>query len=248
VIPARRTPVGLLFLAALLFVANPSVAATYYQLGLDDARLNRQGLFEDGRKFALTTEGGGQPARIRTDRKKGSRVLVLRTTPTPQGAKKDRAEIRIYSGISFERDWFVGLEVFVPRNVPPSDTWHLLLQCHQAGTNISPPISLDLEPDGNLSLVVRDDADTYDRLWSGPFPRGRWVQLVLGFRMGKDGRAQLWQDGRLVSSQRRSLGWNAGERRCVLKTGLYRGAAATPFEIRLDNVMLGDRYGDVVAR
>jgi Polysaccharide lyase len=133
----------------------------------------------------------------------------------------------------------------VPRASPPSDTWHLLLQCHQAGTQLPPPISLNLEPDGNLSLVVRDDADTYARLWSGPLPRGRWVRLVLGFRMGRDGQVRLWQDGRQVVYRRQPLGWAAGARRCVLKTGLYRGAATTPFTIRLDDIALGDSYRDV---
>ncbi len=238
-----------LLFASLLSMGGTARADTYYRLDFDGARLNRQGLFEDGHKFALRTEGGGQPGRIVLDRRKGSKVLVLRTTATPAGAKKDRAEVQIYSGITFGREWFVGLEVFIPRADVFSDTWNVLLQCHQAGTLRTPPLSLNLEPNGDLSLVARGDADSYDRLWSGPLPRGRWVQLVLGFRMGQDGRVRLWQDGRLVTSQRRPLsGWAAGERRCVLKTGLYRGSAPTPFEIRLDNVMLGSRYRDVTAR
>jgi len=236
-----------LLFGALLSGAGQARAQVYYQLEFDTARLTGQGVFEDGRKFTYRTQGGGLPARILPDRQKGSGVLVLRTEATPAGAKKDRAEVQIYSGITFDRDWFVGLEVLVPRAVTFSDTWHLLLQCPQAGTGRPPPLSLNLEPNGDLSLVARDDGDTYDRLWSGPLPRGRWVQLVLGFRMGKSGRVRLWQDGRLVASHRQPLGWAAGERRCVLKTGLYRGAATTPFEIRLDNVTLGSRYGDVVA-
>jgi len=115
------------------------------------------------------------------------------------------------------------------------------------GRRAAPPLSLNLEPNGDLSLVARDDGDTYDRLWSGPLPRGRWVRLVLGFRMGQTGRVRLWRDDRLVADRNQPLGWAAGERRCVLKTGLYRGAK-TPFEIRLDNVSLGSRYRDVAAR
>ena len=231
-------------LAAFWMLPGPGGADTYYQLDFDDARIRDGAVHEDGRPFRLRRNGGGQPARIIFDPDKGSDVLELRTTPTPAGAESDRSELQIYSGVEYGRRFFLGFRLFVPADTVFSDTWHLLVQCHQAGTQLSPPLSLNLEPSGALSLVVRDDGDPYEQLWSGPLPRGRWVPVVLGFRLGRNGRVRLWIDGRVMTTRQQPLGWAAGERRCVLKAGLYRGPADTGFVLRLDDVRLADSYRD----
>lgn len=211
---------------------------TWYSLDFEAARLHPGALAEDGRRFALRREGGGRGA-LRPDPAAASRVLELATGPTPRGARHDRAELQVHSGIAWDRTWYLGLDVLVPRGTVFSDTWHVLVQCPQAGWAGSPPLSLDLEPDGRLALVARGDVDAYRSLWSAPMPAGRWVRVVLGFRMGARGHARLWLDGRRVADIRQPLGWAGGEARCVLKTGIYRGAAATPFTLRLDNILLG---------
>jgi hypothetical protein len=231
--------------AAGLLWAAPGRAGTFYRLDFEGARLTPDSIGDNGKRFTLRRQGGGRVARIVKDGNKGSQVLLLSTAPTPAGADRDRSELQIHSGITWNRDWFVGLDVMIPPGTVHADTWHLLLQCPQAGTAHSPPISLNLGADGSLVLVARDDGDAYEPLWTGPLAQGRWVRLVLGFRMGENGRAQLWVGGRRVADIRRSLGWADGERRCVLKTGIYRGPAATAFALRLDNVSLGTGYADV---
>ncbi|MGX9353373.1 heparin lyase I family protein (plasmid) [Shimia sp. W99] len=231
-------------LAVVFLVSAPAVADTYYQLDFDDTAIRGNAVHEDGRTFQLHRDGGGQPARILHDPGKGSDVLELRTTPTPSSAGRDRSELQIYSGVDYGRQFSLGFRLFVPDGSVFSDDWHLLMQCHQAGTTLSPPLSLNLEPSGALSLVVRDDTDPYERLWSGPLPRGRWVPVVLEFRLGENGRLRLWVNERNVSTHRQPLGWATGESRCVLKIGLYRGPAETGFALRLDDIRLGDSYRD----
>lgn len=211
-VPLAGLVVWALLFGGLLFGAGQAHAQIYYQLEFDTARLTGQSIFEDGRKFTYRTQGGGLPARILPDRQKGSGVLVLRTEATPAGAKKDRAEVQIYSGITFDRDWFVGLEVLVPRAVTFSDTWHLLLQCPQAGTGRPPPLSLNLEPNGDLSLVARDDGDTYDRLWPAPCPAGAGCSWCWGSAWGRTGWsgcgrvAVLWPAAASLWAGRRASG------------------------------------------
>ena len=231
--------------AAALLWAAPGRAETFYRLDFEGARLAPGSIEDNGKRYTLRRQGGGRVARIVRDGGKGSQVLLLSTAPTPAGADRDRSEVQIHSGIAWNRDWFVGLDVMIPPGTVLSDTWHLLLQCSQPPTGRSPPVSLNLGAEGTLVLVARDDADSYEPLWTGPLAQGRWVRLVLGLRMGENGRAQLWVGGRRVADIRRSLGWADGERRCVLKTGIYRGPAATAFALRLDNVSLGAGYADV---
>lgn len=223
-------------------------ADLYYVLDLEAARLTQGALHEARKSYAITLEGGAQAPVIRQDPQSGSRMLVMATGPTPPGAAKDRSEVRIYSGVAFERDWFVGLDVMVPRGTPPPQNWQILLQCHQNGTALPPPLSLDLEPGGHLALVVRGDGDPFERLWQAPLPPGRWVRLGLGFQMGKKGHVSLWMDGRRVADRALPLGWAAGARACSLKTGIYRGAQARPFTLMLDNIKMGDTRADVRGR
>ena len=241
-----RKTLSLACLATVVALMHPALvsAKTYYSLEMDQARLTPQGMREDGRHYKITREGGGKAAQISQDPIAGSKVLVLGTSATPQASTKDRAEMRIYSGITFDRTWFLGLRAMTQGTVA-KDAWHLMMQCHQTGSAKSPPLSLNLEAGNKISLIARSSQDAYERLWTGDMPQGQWADIVVGFRMGAKGHVRLWMDGRLVVERRLPLRWDGYQDRCVLKTGLYRSASDRPFQMRFDDIRLGDRYLDV---
>lgn len=241
----------LFFTLSMCFALVSSLAADtdYYRLTFDHTRPTALGFAENGKSYRSRRDGGGAAFTTGYDVLRKSRALVLRTAPTPPGADSDRAEIQIYSGITWNRDWVASLEFHVTHPSesvsPPSDNiadWQILMQCVQAGTSLPPPLSIDLEPEARISVVVRSEQDRHEILWSGPLPRDRWSEIAIGFRMGEKGRVRLWLDGKQLLDKRLPLGWHDGEERCVLKTGIYRAPASTPFELRLDDVTLADSY------
>ena len=232
------------FLAVFGLLTGPVQADTYYSLEMEKAQLTPKGLTEDGRPYAVTREGGGVRPKIIYDTRAGSKVLVLETSSTPQGDVKDRAELQIYSGITFNRTWFMGMRVR-PQGIVAPGAWQLFMQCHQAGSQVPPPLSLNLEAGGVFSLIARSSADAYERLWTGDLPTGRWTDIVIGFRMGAKGHVRLWVNDKQVTEHRVPLRWKGYEDRCVLKTGVYRAASDTPFQMRFDDIRLGDSYRDV---
>ncbi|UYV37178.1 polysaccharide lyase [Rhodobacteraceae bacterium D3-12] len=227
----------------LLCLALPLGAdVTYYHMTFDQLRPVAGGFEERGKRYPFRRDGGGAALATRRDARIGSTVLVLKTDPTPPGADRDRAEVQIHSGISWRRDWVASLRFRIPDHTSVVADWQTLMQCPQVGNDLPPPISVDLEPDGRISLVVRSERDVHEIIWSAPLPRGRWSTLALGFRMGADGRARLWLDGRKMVDVRLPLGWVEAEELCVLKTGIYRAPSPNPFELHLDDVTLGDSY------
>ena len=226
---------------ALMFTLTGfAQAGTYYTLDMEGASISGGRLNEDGHRFRLRTEGGGTTPKLTTG------LLVLHTDASPPGATRDRAELQITSAIEFDRMWFLGMRVMQPFEDPIAPgQWHLFMQCPQWGATTPPPLSLNMEPGGLFSLVARSDVDRYERLWVGPMPVGRWLDLVIGFRMGERGHVRLWVNGTKVADVRTVLRWKAGQDRCTLKTGVYRAPGNAPFEMWFDDIRLGDTYNDV---
>lgn len=238
------------FLAAMLWICahgSGAVAAPYYLLDLEGAQIAPAHLYEGSKRYHLRLEGAAFAPRILPDRQ-GGHLLELSTGPTPTGAAHDRAEVQLYGNLTYDKAWYVGLRLMVPQGTPAPRDWQIALQCHQNGTSLPPPISLDLEPDGTLALIARNEADRFETLWSAPVPQGRWMQIELGLDMGPRGRVQLWLNGTKRADIARPLGWQAGDRACALKTGIYRAASPQPFTMYLDDIMLGDTRADVLAR
>jgi hypothetical protein len=224
------------------------LAGPYYLLDLEGADVTPDALYEGTKRYRLRLEGGATVPLIRRGGARGNNVLMLSTGPTPRGMGHDRAEVQLYGNLTYDKPWFVGFKMQVPQGTPVPRDWQIVLQCHQNGTSLSPPLSLDLEPDGSLALIARSDADRFETLWSTPLRQGRWMQIELGMQMGPRGRVQLWLDGVQRTDVRRPMGWAAGDAACALKTGIYRAASAQPFMVYLDDVMLGDTRADVIAR
>ncbi|MFT6533888.1 MAG: hypothetical protein ACJASC_003454 [Limimaricola cinnabarinus] len=235
----------LCLILATLPVSGPTHAAAWYRIDLEQARITSEALTEGSRSFARREEGGALSPLIVPDRRGLGHALSIFSRATPEGARADRSEITIYSGIAPGRRWFLGLEALLPSEVPTPQDWQILAQCVQPGSGKSPPISLDLEPDGSVSLVARSDADGFETLWNGPMPRDRWTGFVLEFEFGEPGFARLWVDGQEVVARQLPLIWREGEPRCVLKTGLYRAPSTGYFEMLIDNVILGNDRASV---
>lgn len=234
----RLAAILLAGLAGLVPAARADV--TYYRMTFDTLVPAGPGFIaENDKRYRFRIEGGGEPLRVKRDRG-GARFVVLRSGPTPDGAVKDRAEISIHSGVDWNRDWATALRFRVTDPTFPSE-WQTLLQCPQSGADSPPPLSVDLEPDGTLSLVVRSEADRYEVLWNGPLSLDRWVTMALEFRMGTRGRVALWLDGVRMVERHLPLGWKeSGAKRCVLKTGVYRAPTPGPFTLHLDGFTLAD--------
>ena len=231
---------GLYAFAVMGVLTGTAQADTYYTLDMEQASISGGRLNEDGHQFRLRTEGGGSAPRLT------SGLLMIHTDASPRGATRDRAEVHITSATKFGRTWFLGMRVMRPFDDPIAPgQWHLFMQCPQWGATSPPPLSLNMEQGGRFSLVARSDADRYERLWTGPMPVGRWMDLVVGFRMGDRGHVRLWVDGRKVADVRTVLRWKKGQDRCTLKTGLYRAPGDAPFEMWFDDIRLGDTYEDV---
>ena len=234
---------------ALMFACiGPAVAGPYYLLDMEGAEVAPDSLYEGTKRYRLRLEGGSTLPRIRRDAQRRSTVLELSTGPTPRGTGHDRAEVQLYGNLTYDKPWFVGLRLMVPQGTAAPRDWQIMLQCHQNGTSLPPPLSLDLEPDGTLALIARNEADRFETLWSAPVRQGRWMRIELGMQMGPRGRVQLWLDGRRQVDIARPLGWATGDAACAVKTGIYRAASRQPFTMYLDDVMLGDTRADVVAR
>lgn len=241
----RALVVALLLTAAI--PALPVPADTFYRLDLENAHLTEDRLVEGWRSFRIRREGGALRPEIvpLPPRTGGGHALDLSSATTTPGARADRAEITITSGIHFGDRWFLGLRVFIPEGVPDPKTWHLFMQCHQAGTATPPPLSLNLTHDGAIALVTRGTRDPYRVLWSTAATRGVWHRIVLAFEMEEAGRIRLWYAGTEVLSSNDLSVWRGGEARCTLKAGLYRGPSPDPFRMILDDVALGTDYRSV---
>lgn len=243
---------GLLVAAALCgaaaFVAPDVAARTLYEITADRAQVKGDDLEESNRKaYKLKREGSGVAAQIVDDAERRSRVIVFRTPPTPAGKVKDRSELEIFSGIEFGRQWALGMKVFVPAEVEFSDNWHILSQCPQNGA-IHPPFTLSFVKPGRIAVISRSDADDYRTVWAGDFPKARWVRLELEFTMGEKGHVRMWMDDKLVADKDAVFNFKEGRPRCNLKVGTYRGKTDKPFEVRFDDIRLGNERADVVDR
>jgi hypothetical protein len=222
-----------------------------YELTFEDSTVAADQLTaRRGKKaYAVAKEGAGREPGVVFDPTLNSRVLDFEVSATAANQVKDRSELTIYSGVDFGKTWWVSMKVMVPQGNVVAKNWHSFVQCPQAGMPASPPpFSISMAAPNRLMLVSRSDEDSYKEFASGDLPVGKWVNLVLELKMGETGYAGLWLDGQPLGSGEVPLRWKAGEPRCTLKVGIYRGKAQTPFTMRVDDIRIGSTRDAVAGR
>jgi hypothetical protein len=235
---------------AVSAIAQPS-GQLLYELNFERSVVSNGGLKEaNGRKtYALKHEGSGREPEVVFDPVLKSKVLDFKVDATPKGTKKDRSELTIYSGVELGKTYWVAMKVMVPNGNAVAQNWHSFIQCAQAGASgDSPAFSLSLGAPSKMMVISRSDEDRYKEVGKTELPVGKWVQLELELKMGEQGRASVFLDGKPAISGEAPLRHKRGAPRCTLKVGIYRGEAATPYEIRVDDIRLGTSREAVAGR
>ena len=86
--------------------------------------------------------------------------------------------------------------LYVPEETSNPESWQIIYQWWQLSPN-TPPMSINFLENGNYALVLRNDSDAYDQIYSEPLPRGQWVRFFIHHRFGLNaaGQVKLWVDG-----------------------------------------------------
>jgi hypothetical protein len=239
---------------ALLFLAWPSLpacaqTAPLYEITGERSRVESDRLTDGPSKaYPFKFEGGGVRPELVYDERLQSHVLVFRTASTPAGARKDRSELSLYSGVEYNRPWALGMKAFIAPDSTFPKTWQSIVQCPQAGGGGTPVFSLSLSSPDRFLLVARNSERPYRAFATGQLPVGRWFDMELELTLGEKGFARLWVDGRVVAEGEAVLRYKGDAGRCTLKIGIYRGSEPEPFELRVDDVRFGTDRESVRAR
>jgi hypothetical protein len=97
-------------------------------------------------------------------------------------------------------DQFIGWSTYFPGDFPsvPAGGWLVFFQFHGQPYSGSPRLGFGVGSDGRIELR-RDDVYNYDRVWSEPLVRNRWIDFTVRVKWSKDpsvGFVELWADGR----------------------------------------------------
>lgn len=95
---------------------------------------------------------------------------------------------------------FIGWSTYFPGDFPsvPSGGWLVFFQFHGEPYSGSPRLGFGVGSDRRIELR-RDDAYDFDRVWSGPLVRGRWIDFTARIKWSRDpsvGFIEMWVDGR----------------------------------------------------
>jgi len=155
---------------------------------------------------------------------------------------------------------YIGWSTYFPEDFPAiggTDPFYVFFQFHGVPYDGSPPLAFGVGTDGQIGLS-RSASYGYDRVWTAPLAKGRWIDFVVHVKWSMDeeeGFVELWLDGR-----RQTFSVN-GMQRLVMQTveddqqeGLKtiptnyrrRGILLEPVTIYHDEVKIGSSY-DAVA-
>ena len=175
----------------------------------------------------------------------GSGKALKLSVPSSTEAK-DRCEYQHHYGIPFGYDSYTAFALYVPAGTPNPKSWHILYQWWQVSPN-TPPMSINFLENGNYALILRNDDDAYQQIYSEPLPRDQWVRFFIHHRFGLGGTGQtrLWVDGALKTNFTGTIGWEGGDTDVNGKFGIYRAGENVPCTIYYDEVRVGTNFSQV---
>jgi hypothetical protein len=117
-----------------------------------------------------------------------------------QGGSNPRAQLMSRSQHFPGQEHYIGWSTYFPPDFPAirgDDAFFVFFEFHGKPYSGSPPLGLSVGGDGRMDLR-RGEQYGYDRLWTMPLPRGRWIDFVAHVKWSKDqneGFVELWVDG-----------------------------------------------------
>ncbi len=195
-------------------------------------------LTEGDYTYSNGIEGTGQvPELVSSPVYAGQYALRFDVLPSVQ--EKDRTEYGYYKWLPFGTVHYTSFAMYVPSDVAIPESWHIFYQWWQFSP-ASPPMSLDFMNNGNYSLVLRNDEDSYEQIYTAPLPRDVWIKFIFEYRFGLEGSGyvKLWVDGDEKLDYTGTIGWYSSEGLYTLneKFGIYRGGTQLPSTVYFDEI------------
>jgi hypothetical protein len=250
--------------ACILLCCNCSVAnawiwhpAYFSRLDIEDAYIYPQGhqyegrLADNGYTLDNVREGAGQLPQLVTSPAYGAAGYALKFQTLASAAPKDRTEYKHYYGLPFNYNYYFTFALYIPADVPNPSSWQIFAQWYQNGCSScpTPPLTLNLKPDGNYALIVRNDVDSYKEIYVEPLPRGRWVKFFVQtyFSLNNQGFLRLYVDDAWKADYTGNLGYfsSEGAYNVVSRFGIYRAGANQVFTMYFDEIRTGTNMNEV---
>jgi hypothetical protein len=175
-------------------------------------------------------------------------TTALRIDVLPSDETFDQNVYQHHSGLPFYYNSYTAFMLYVPEDVPDPASWQMIYQWRQTSSN-SPPMSLDFMPNGNYSLVLRNDIDGYEQIYTAALPRGQWVKFLVQhyFGLSGNGYVKLWVDDVFKVDYTGTIGWysSQGDYDVDGRFGIYRGGTSKWCTMYFDEVRIGTSYSQV---
>lgn len=141
----------------------------------------------------------GRIAAVTSPRRKGRFAARLTANDGDlQGGENPRAQLMTEILHRPGDDQYIGWSTYFPADFPAIEGgFFVFFQFHGPPYNGSPPLGFGVGTDGQLALN-RSASYDYDRVWTAPLPRGRWIDFVAHVKWStdeEDGFVELWLDG-----------------------------------------------------
>ncbi len=228
--------------------------AYFARIDLEDAYIYPSGhqtypgrLADDGRTYDNVRAGTGQfPALVASPKYAGDYALKFEAIASAYAT--DRTEYNHHSGLLFGFNSYTAFAIYIPADVPNPSSWQIMYQWHQYSPK-SPPMSLDFVSNGNYSLVLRNDDDSYEQIYTEALPRGQWVKFLFQHKFDLDGYGyvKMWVNDVHKIDYYGTIGWYDPDNayKIYTKFGIYRGGTNQPCTIYFDEVRVGTKYSEV---
>ena len=200
----RRRRAALLGVAVIAVVATLTLLASWDRTPAPPPPPSWNGDFDTGDLTQYDAVQGAAPDRIRTVtslRREGPFAVRLTARDEDlQGGENPRAQLLTNVMHRPGDEQYIGWSTYFPADFPAivgTGAFFVSFQFHGPPYNGSPPLGFGVGSDGQLQLL-RSGRYDYDRVWTAPLPKDRWVDFVAHIKWSKDeeGFVELWLDGR----------------------------------------------------